>query len=96
MRCSTSPARAAPSTLGSSRINFVGTRELDRSPHPRHARRRAIANTASLAASRWAERRELVSGLLAASDRDAALRWCRAHRTEVGTGYAISKDALVW
>jgi NAD(P)-dependent dehydrogenase (short-subunit alcohol dehydrogenase family) len=77
-------------------INFVGTRELTEALIPRMGAGSAIVNTSSLAASRYLERRELVSGLLATDDRDAAMRWCASHVAEVGTGYAISKDALVW
>jgi NAD(P)-dependent dehydrogenase (short-subunit alcohol dehydrogenase family) len=77
-------------------INFVGTRELTAALLPRMKEGAAIANTSSTAASRYLERRELIAGLLALPDRDAAMAWCREHREEVGTGYAISKDALVW
>lgn len=77
-------------------INFVGTRELTEALIPRMRAGAAITNTASLAASRYLERRELVSGLLDTSARTDAVGWCATHREEVGTGYAISKDALVW
>jgi NAD(P)-dependent dehydrogenase (short-subunit alcohol dehydrogenase family) len=56
----------------------------------------AIVNTSSLAGSRYLERRELVAELLATEDRAAALDWVRAHPEEVGTGYALSKDAIIW
>lgn len=77
-------------------INFVGTRELTEALIPGMRAGAAIVNTSSLAASRYLERRELVSGLLATDDREAAMRWCHRHVAEVGTGYALSKDALVW
>jgi NAD(P)-dependent dehydrogenase (short-subunit alcohol dehydrogenase family) len=77
-------------------INFVGTRELTAALQPRMAAGAAIVNTSSTAASRYLERRELVAELLATEDREAAMRWCREHPDEVGTGYAISKDAIVW
>lgn len=77
-------------------VNFVGTRELTEALVPRMPEGGAIANTASLAASRYRERAALVAGLLATTTREGARRWCRDHRDEVGTGYAISKDALVW
>jgi Dehydrogenases with different specificities (related to short-chain alcohol dehydrogenases) len=76
-------------------INFVGTRELTEALVPRMAPGSAVVMTASLAASRHAERADLVAGLLATGSRAQAEAWCRAHRREVGTGYAISKDALV-
>jgi NAD(P)-dependent dehydrogenase (short-subunit alcohol dehydrogenase family) len=77
-------------------INFVGTRELTAALLPRMAEGAAVVATSSTAASRYAERRELIAGLLATADREAAMRWCAEHAEEVGTGYAISKDAIVW
>ncbi|MFC5745850.1 coniferyl-alcohol dehydrogenase [Actinomadura rugatobispora] len=77
-------------------INFVGTRELTELLLERMTAGAAVVNTASIAASHHPRRRELVAGLLAAADRPAATRWCRDHRERIGTGYAVSKDALVW
>ncbi len=77
-------------------INFVGTRELTAALLPRLGEGGAIVNTSSLAASRYLERRELIAGLLATPDREAATAWCVAYPEEVGTGYAVSKDAIVW
>jgi NAD(P)-dependent dehydrogenase (short-subunit alcohol dehydrogenase family) len=77
-------------------VNFVGTRELTERLLPRMREGAAIANTASIAASGYLQRRELVAGLLAAESRPAAMRWCRRHYEQIGTGYTISKDALVW
>lgn len=77
-------------------VNFVGTRELTEALIPRLPEGAAIVNTSSMAASRYLERRELVEELLATDSRDAALRWCADHVEEVGTGYAVSKDALIW
>ena len=77
-------------------INFVGTRELTAALLPRLGEGAAIVTTSSTAASRYRERRELVAELLATPDRAAASRWCDEHPDEVGTGYAISKEALIW
>ena len=77
-------------------INFVGTRELTELLRPKMRPGAAIVMTASIAASRYVERRRLVEGLTTASDRASAMRWCREHRDEIGTGYAVSKDAVVW
>ncbi|MEU5879993.1 coniferyl-alcohol dehydrogenase [Spirillospora sp. NPDC047279] len=77
-------------------INFVGTRELTERLLERMPAGAAVVNTASIAASHYLRRRELVAGLLATADRPAAARWCREHRARIGTGYAVSKDALVW
>jgi NAD(P)-dependent dehydrogenase (short-subunit alcohol dehydrogenase family) len=77
-------------------INFVGTRELTELLLERMRAGAAVVHTASIAASHYRRRRELVAGLLAAADRPSAARWCREHRARIGTGYAVSKDALVW
>jgi NAD(P)-dependent dehydrogenase (short-subunit alcohol dehydrogenase family) len=77
-------------------INFVGTRELTEALLPRMQPGSAVVITSSLAASRYADRRALVSGLLATRSREEALAWCEAHASEIGTGYAVSKDALIW
>lgn len=77
-------------------INFVGTRELSEALIPRMHAGAAIVNTASISASHYLERRDLAAELLATDSREAAQRWCHEHPGEVGTGYAISKDALVW
>ncbi|MCC5577484.1 coniferyl-alcohol dehydrogenase [Microtetraspora sp. AC03309] len=77
-------------------VNFVGTRELTESLLARMPAGAAVVNTASIAASHYLARRELVAGLLAATDRAEATRWCRDHAAEIGTGYAVSKDAIVW
>jgi NAD(P)-dependent dehydrogenase (short-subunit alcohol dehydrogenase family) len=84
----------APATVVG--VNFVGTRELTDALLPRLGAGAAIANTASIAASRHEERRALVEELLATDDRAAAMAWCAAHAAEIGTGYAVSKDAIVW
>jgi NAD(P)-dependent dehydrogenase (short-subunit alcohol dehydrogenase family) len=77
-------------------INFVGTRELTELLVERMTSGGSVVMTASLAASRYTERRELIAGLLATADRVEAEAWCAAHAPQLGTGYAISKDALVW
>ncbi len=77
-------------------VNFVGTRELTERLLERMSGGAAVVHTASIAASHHLRRRELVAGLLAAPDRRSATRWCREHRERIGTGYAVSKDALVW
>lgn len=77
-------------------INFVGARELTEALLPRMEEGAAIVNTSSIAASRYLERRDLVAELLATADRNAATRWCEEHAGQVGTGYAISKEGLIW
>jgi NAD(P)-dependent dehydrogenase (short-subunit alcohol dehydrogenase family) len=77
-------------------VNFVGTRELTDALLPAMGAGSAIVTTASIAASRHRARRDLVEELLATRSREEALDWVAAHADEVGTGYAISKDAIVW
>ena len=77
-------------------INFVGTRELTEALLPRMAAGSSIVMTSSLAASQYLDRRELSEELLATTTREEALAWCDTHAVEVGTGYAVSKDTLLW
>lgn len=77
-------------------INFVGTRELTEALLPRMRTGAAVVNTASGAASRYQERQAFIAGLLATDGRAGAMGWCEAHHEEIGTGYTISKDAIVW
>ncbi|MBO2453188.1 coniferyl-alcohol dehydrogenase [Actinomadura barringtoniae] len=86
-------------TVGSAAIvgvNFVGTRELTDALLPRMPAGAAIANTGSIAGSHYQRRRDLVTGLLATTTRDGARRWCDEHADELGTGYSVSKDAVIW
>lgn len=77
-------------------VNFVGMRELTERLVSTMAAGAAIVNTASTAATRYAERLELVSGLLNTATREEAMAWCDERAAELGTGYAVSKDAVVW
>ncbi|GAA0570669.1 coniferyl-alcohol dehydrogenase [Actinomadura livida] len=77
-------------------INYAGTRELTEALLPRIPAGGAVVTTASIAGSRYLERRPLVEELLALDDRSAVTAWCREHRAEVGTGYTVSKDAVIW
>jgi NAD(P)-dependent dehydrogenase (short-subunit alcohol dehydrogenase family) len=88
-----SMAGAPGLTIG---VNFVGTRELTESLLPCMRQGAGVVNTASIAASGYLTRRELVAGLLNTETRAEAQRWCDEHEDELGTGYAVSKDAVVW
>jgi NAD(P)-dependent dehydrogenase (short-subunit alcohol dehydrogenase family) len=77
-------------------INFVGTRELTEALLPRMTAGSSIVMTSSLAASQYLDRRDLAEQLMATTNRADALAWCDEHPVEVGTGYAVSKDTLVW
>jgi len=76
--------------------NYVGTRELTDALLSKMGASAAIVNTASLAASGYAERLELLTPLLESKTREEAAVWLDSHLNELGTGYAISKDAIVW
>ncbi|MGI5200192.1 coniferyl-alcohol dehydrogenase [Spirillospora sp. CA-108201] len=77
-------------------VNFVGTRELTEALLPRMPAGAAIANTGSIAGSHYRRRQDLVAGLLNTTARDEARRWCDEHADELGTGYSVSKDAIIW
>src|SRR5690606_7038293 len=76
--------------------NYVGTRELTDALLPKMRTGAAIVNTASLAASGYAERLELLTPLLESKTRDEASAWLDTPLDDLGTGYAISKDTITW
>lgn len=77
-------------------VNFVGTRELTEALLPKMPAGAAVANTGSIAGSHYRRRRDLVAGLLATVTREDARRWSDEHAAELGTGYSVSKDAIIW
>lgn len=77
-------------------INFVGLRELTGLIVPRMPADSYIASTSSLAAAAYRDHRDAVLELIATPDRDAALAWCSAHPDELGVGYSLSKEAVVY
>lgn len=77
-------------------INFLGMRELTEIVVAGMRPGGAVVTTASTAASRFASRRELLAGLLASDGRAEGLAWCDRNAARLGSGYALSKDAVVW
>lgn len=77
-------------------INFAGTRELTEALLERMGNGAAICNTSSLAASGYREHRDTVLELLAQPDRHAILDWCTRHPGDLGNGYGLSKEAIIW
>lgn len=77
-------------------VNFAGTRELTELLVDRIPAGGAVCCTSSLAASGYRDHRDAVLDLLAQPTRDAVLAWCRAHPDDLGNGYGLSKEAIVW
>jgi NAD(P)-dependent dehydrogenase (short-subunit alcohol dehydrogenase family) len=76
-------------------VNFAGTRMLTERVSERMSPGAAIVTTASIAASRHAERQALTDALLATPGHSAAVAWAREHAPALGSGYAISKEAVL-
>lgn len=76
-------------------INFVGLRELTELLVPKMPPDSYIACTSSLAAADYRNHIPALSELLATTDRESALAWCREHPEELGAGYSLSKEAVI-
>lgn len=77
-------------------INFAGTRELTELLIPRLDAGGSICCTSSLAASAYRDHRDTILDLLAQETRAEVLAWCDAHPAELGNGYGLSKEAIIW
>ncbi|WP_336632703.1 MULTISPECIES: coniferyl-alcohol dehydrogenase [unclassified Microbacterium] len=77
-------------------VNFAGTRELTELLVDRIPTGGAVCCTSSLAAAGYRGHRDAVLDLLAQPTRDGVLAWCRAHIDDLGNGYGLSKEAIVW
>lgn len=75
-------------------INFLGLRHLTEALLPRMPAGSSIVSVSSLAAAAY---RTWAAGRTAAAHRDDAggVRWCESHPDAVGTGYQISKEAII-
>lgn len=76
-------------------VNFLGLRELTEALVDRMSAGSAIVNTSSVAAQHYRRHRGLLDELVRTADRRAALSWIRSHDDELGTGYALSKEAVI-
>jgi NAD(P)-dependent dehydrogenase (short-subunit alcohol dehydrogenase family) len=77
-------------------INFLGLRHLTEALLPAMPAGSAIVSVSSLAASRYAENRDSVAGLLRTATMADGVDWCRRHPEALADGgYRLSKEAII-
>lgn len=77
-------------------INFLGTRHLTEALLPTMPTGSAIANVASLAASRYRENAGVTLGLLDTGSMAEGVDWCERHPDALADGgYRLSKEAII-
>lgn len=76
-------------------INFLGTRRLTEALIPKMVAGSSIASVSSLAAAGYREHLRDVAPLLNTATMQEGIDWCHGHPEAVGTGYQLSKEALI-
>ncbi len=77
-------------------INFLGLRHLTEALIPRMPPGSTIVSVSSLAASAYREHVRTVAPLLNTTTMRQGIDWCRNHPDELGNGYQLSKEALIF
>ena len=76
-------------------INFLGLRHLTDALIPKLTDGASIVSVSSLAAAAYREHLREVAPLLRTATMADGVDWCREHPDVVGTGYQLSKEALI-
>lgn len=76
-------------------VNFLGLRHLTEALIPRMSAGSSIVSVSSLAASGFREHAAQVAPLLATEGMAAGVQWCERHPDVLGTGYQLSKEAII-
>ena len=76
-------------------INFLGLRHLTEALIPRMPAGSSIVSVSSLAAANYREHRQAVAPLLNTATMRDGVDWCDRHPDAVGTGYQLSKEAII-
>lgn len=77
-------------------INFLGLRHLTEALIPRMSAGASIVSVSSLAAAGYREHLHEVAPLLRTATMQDGVQWCERHPDALGTGYQLSKEALIW
>lgn len=77
-------------------INFLGLRHLTEALLPRMPAGSSIVSVSSLAAAAYREHAAEVAPLLATPTMADAVQWCERHPEVLGTGYQLSKEAIIF
>ncbi len=77
-------------------INFLGLRHFTEALVPLMPAGSAIANVSSLAAAGYREHAREVAPLLSTATMQEGIDWCRDNPDTLGTGYQLSKEAIIF
>lgn len=76
-------------------INFLGMRHATEALIPKMAAGSSIVSVSSLAAAAYREHLGEVAPLLSTRTMREGIDWCAAHPDALGTGYQLSKEAVI-
>ncbi len=76
-------------------INFLGLRHITEALMPKMAAGSSIVSVSSLAAASYREHQQAVAPLLHTATMQEGIDWCARHPDALGTGYQLSKEALI-
>ncbi len=76
-------------------INFLGTRHLTEALIPKMVAGSSIVSVSSLAAAGYREHLRDVVPLLHTATMREGIDWCAGHPDALGTGYQLSKEAII-
>ena len=76
-------------------INFLGLRHFTEALLPKMPAGSSIVSVSSLAAAGYREHLREVAPLLDTADMRAGIDWCDRHPDALGTGYQLSKEAII-
>ncbi|VBA42635.1 Coniferyl-alcohol dehydrogenase [Mycobacterium attenuatum] len=76
-------------------INFLGLRHLTDALNPLMPAGSSIVSVSSLAAANYREHLGTVAPLLDTTTMPEGIEWCRRHPDAMGSGYQLSKEAVI-
>jgi len=77
-------------------INFLGLRHLTEALIPAMPAGSSIVSVSSLAAAAYREHQREVAPLLHTATMREGIDWCARHPDELGSGYQLSKEAIIF
>jgi NAD(P)-dependent dehydrogenase (short-subunit alcohol dehydrogenase family) len=77
-------------------INFLGLRHVTEVLVPKMAAGSSIVSVSSLAAAGYRDHVQAVAPLLNTATMQEGIDWCHAHPDELGNGYQLSKEAIIF
>ncbi len=77
-------------------INFLGLRQVTQTLVPRMPAGSSIVSVSSLAAAGYREHGREVAPLLRTATMQEGVDWCARHPDALGTGYQLSKEAIIF